>query len=150
MVNPTIGLFEDDPKLLRLYGDFLRSKGYQVFEARDAQVGLTMVGRIAPDLVLLDVMMPQMSGIEACKRLREILGETVPIVFLTSLDDIETVRKALEAGGSDFLTKSTPLETVHEHIRTWLGVGEPTTPDQRRAKARAALDDLAERQLLRL
>jgi DNA-binding response OmpR family regulator len=150
MTTKTIGLFEDDPKLLRMYGDFLRGKGYQVFEARDAKVGLALVGRVAPDLVLLDVMMPQMSGIEACKRLRESLGEDVPIVFLTSLDDVDTVRAALEAGGSDFLTKSTSLEVVHEHVQAWLARAPGADASERRRRAMTALDELAERQLLRL
>lgn len=120
MTAKTIGIFEDDSKLLKLYGDFFRHKGYQVFEARDARVGFALVGRHAPDLILLDVMMPQIDGFEACRTLRGILGSEIPIIFLTALDDLEAVRRALDAGGDDFLNKSTSLDVVHEHVEAWL------------------------------
>ncbi len=137
MLNKIIGIFEDDPKLLRLYGDFLRSKGFRVFEARDAHVGLTLVGKVAPDLILLDVMMPQMSSLEACGRLRDILGDRVPILFLTAVDDVEIVRKALEAGGNDLLPKTTSLEALFEHIGAWLTDGARPSRTGTRSAANA-------------
>jgi two-component system response regulator MprA len=120
MTGKTIGIFEDDAKLLKLYGDYFRHKGYRVFEARDARVGFALVGRQAPDLVLLDIMMPRIDGFEACRTLRGILGTEVPIIFLTALDDLDAVRNALDAGGDDFLNKSTPLDVIHEHVEAWL------------------------------
>ncbi|MEX2650711.1 MAG: response regulator [Alphaproteobacteria bacterium] len=138
MTSKTIGIFEDDQKLLKLYGDFFRHKGFNVFEARDANVGFAILGRHAPDVVLLDVMMPQIDGFEACRRIRGILGPTVPIVFLTALDDLEAVRRAMAAGGDDFLSKSASLETVLEHVEAWLAHSDAAR-DALRARAVAEL-----------
>ncbi len=139
MTSKTIGIFEDDQKLLKLYGDFFRHKGFNVFEARDANVGIAILGRHAPDLVMLDVMMPQIDGFEACRRIRAILGPNVPIVFLTALDDLEAVRRAMAAGGDDFLNKSTSLETVLEHVEAWLAHADAGGREALRARAIAEL-----------
>lgn len=143
MTTRTIGIFEDDARLLRLYGDFLRHKGFQVFEARDARVGFALLGRQAPDLVLLDIMMPQIDGFEACATVRRILGPRVPILFLTSLDGLDAVRRALDAGGDDFLSKSAPLDQVLEHIEAWLDAAERGDRDALRERALAGLDGAA-------
>lgn len=149
MSGNTIGIFEDDARLLKMYGDVLRARGYRVFEARDAHVGLSILGKIRPDLVLLDVMMPNMNGFDACRRVREVLGNDVPVVFLTALDDVDSLRKAFEAGGNDFLSKSEPLEHVLESIAHWLAQrGKPQTAEAREA-VMAKLEGFGDRTLAR-
>jgi DNA-binding response OmpR family regulator len=142
MTSKTIGIFEDDQKLIKLFGDFFRHKGYNVFEARDARVGFAILGRHAPDVVLLDIMMPGIDGFEACRRIREVLGRHVPIIFLTSLDDLEAVRRAMEAGGDDFLSKSTSLEVVLEHVEAWLDQADPAARAHLRERAVVELNGL--------
>lgn len=106
-------LVEDDDLLVRLYQRKFALDGYDVRVARDGEEALVAVGKEPPDLILLDIMMPNMDGIDVLKRLKS-HAETrpIPIVMLTNLSAEADVEKALELGAAAYLVKSDVLPNV--------------------------------------
>jgi putative two-component system response regulator len=85
---------------------FLSVEGYNVIEASSGQIALDCVAATDPDLILLDVMMPDLDGFEVCRRLKQDdQTRLIPVVFVTALDDRRARLRGIEAGGDDFLTK---------------------------------------------
>ena len=119
MPSGTILLAEDDPKLRKLYTDALSAAGYDVLVAKNGVEALELLNKVTPRVIILDVMMPKMSGIEACRRMREKLHERIPIIFLTSLDRVENVHQCLEAGGDDYIIKSSSIKELIERVGNW-------------------------------
>lgn len=108
MPNPTprILLVDDDPTNLFLLEDLLVTEGYIPLSARSGAEALEMARQSRPDLILLDVMMPEMDGFEVCRRLREDDKlQTLPVIFVTALDDDQSRLRGLELMGDDYLTK---------------------------------------------
>ena len=102
---------DDLPANVRLLAGILKVAGYEVVTAVGGQEALDTVGRAAPDVVLLDVMMPDMDGFEVCRRIRQSPATAVlPVVMVTALQGTADRVQALEAGADDFLTK--PVEEV--------------------------------------
>ncbi|MCZ6859749.1 MAG: response regulator, partial [Alphaproteobacteria bacterium] len=121
MITKTIVLAEDDPKLRRLYTDFLNANGFNVMAASDGLEALSLLHRVQPRLVLLDIIMPDLNGIETCRRARAIIDYKTPIVFLSSLDYADHVKEGLEAGGDDYILKTSQLEVILERVQYWTG-----------------------------
>ncbi|NWF67719.1 MAG: response regulator transcription factor [Chloroflexi bacterium] len=96
-------VIDDEETTVQLISILLERRGYDVIKAYRAEDGLRKAYRHQPDLVLLDIMMPDMNGWEVCKRLREM--SDMPIIFLTALDDIKDVVRGLELGADDYVTK---------------------------------------------
>jgi signal transduction histidine kinase len=111
----TILVADDEPDMLR----FLKSQlslHYHVLEAVDGQEAMDKAAEFLPDIILLDMMMPQKDGLQACREIRERPStQTIPIVLLTARADEETKIAALSAGASDFLAK--PFSTTELHVR---------------------------------
>ena len=108
---PRILVVDDTPQNVKLLGDVLGIKGYEVTAAASGTQALEQIAERRPDLVLLDVVMPGMSGYEVCKRIRETPATaTLPVVMVTALDPATERIKGIEAGADDFVTKpfSTP------------------------------------------
>lgn len=104
--TPHILLVDDDPTNLFLLEELLLSEGYDPVLAESGTQALAIAAKSIPDLILLDVMMPEMDGFEVCRRFREdVRLQAVPIVFLTALDDDESKLRGLEMMGDDYLTK---------------------------------------------
>ena len=104
--RPLILAVDDEPANLALLVKLLKHHGYDVLEAGDGVSAIHIIDRQTPDLVLLDVMMPNLDGIEVCRRLRnrpECVG--LPILLLTALNETEDKVRGLEAGANDFLAK---------------------------------------------
>lgn len=118
-----IVLAEDDPRLRKLYSDTLTATGFHVFAASDGAAALELLSKVTPKLVLLDIMMPGMNGIDACKRARGIVGDDIPIVFLSTLDRIDILRDCVAAGGDDYMIKSDSLKDLVERIKQWTRKG---------------------------
>jgi len=99
-------LVDDEPDILEIVGYNLSSEGYQVFTAKNGLEAITEAEKHSPHLIILDVMMPKMDGIEACEKLREIpqLSETV-ITFLTARGEDYSQVAGFEAGADDYITK---------------------------------------------
>jgi len=143
-IKPII-LAEDNDKLRRMYGDMLEAKGYQVMRASDGEKAIGLLHKIAsPQLIILDVMMPRMDGIETCKRIRKMQGlhNYCPIIFLTALDNPETMLECLNAGGDDFLMKSAPMADMVERVQYWTRQGTQEESGERRKKAIKELEEI--------
>lgn len=106
---------DDEPDMLR----FLKSQltgHYQVIEAVDGQQAIDKATQFLPDIILLDMMMPEKDGLQACKELRQhTVTQSIPIIMLTARADEDTKLAALSAGASDFLPK--PFSTTELHVR---------------------------------
>ncbi|WP_421702873.1 response regulator [Aliiroseovarius sp.] len=104
-------LVDDDPRLRELVGLALERAGYAVITAADGQLALTHAAREAPDLIVLDVGLPELDGFEVCRRIRA--RSDVPILFLTARDDEIDRVLGLELGADDYVTKPfSPRELV--------------------------------------
>ena len=102
----TILLVDDEPDILEIIRYNLEAEGYRVKTADNGQKGVVLAKKLKPQLILLDVMMPKMDGMEACRQIREIpeLSETV-IAFLTARGEDYSQIKGFEAGADDYITK---------------------------------------------
>ena len=94
---------DDEETLLELIRISLQQEGFSIFTATGGEEGLALFYQIAPDLVILDVMMPDTDGWEVCQRLRQI--SPVPIIFLTALASLENIVRGLMTGADDYLVK---------------------------------------------
>jgi DNA-binding response OmpR family regulator len=103
MENRKLLVIDDDPALCQLLKMIFGRAGAIIVAANDAQEGLALLQNERPDLVILDIQMPHMSGWEACRQIREL--SQVPIIMLTSLHSDGDVIRGLEAGADDFVSK---------------------------------------------
>ena len=110
---------EDDPNILELLSASLRFAGFDVTTARTGSEGVTTALRSNPDLVVLDVMLPDLDGFEVIKLMRA-EGARVPVVFLTARDTTDDKIRGLTLGGDDYVTKPFSLEEVVARIRAVL------------------------------
>lgn len=95
---------EDDESIRFLLRQNLEFEGYEVYEEEDGEAGLRKAGEMGPDLMVLDLMLPKMSGMEVCKRLRAV-GNEVPILMLTARGEAMDKVMGLKTGADDYLTK---------------------------------------------
>lgn len=102
---------EDEKKLRKLMKDYFELKGYQVSEAENGQQAVNLLRKQTFDLIFLDIMMPGMDGLEACKKIREYTD--APILFLTALYDEETKLKGYACGADDYVTKPFSLDVLY-------------------------------------
>jgi len=115
---PTILIVEDERNLCHLIRDNLQEQGYQVLLAFDGPSGLAMAKDAAPDLVILDLMLPGIDGLEVCRRLRQ--NSIVPILMLTArAKEIDRVL-GLELGADDYLTKPFSMRELEARVRALL------------------------------
>jgi diguanylate cyclase (GGDEF)-like protein len=111
-------VIDDDPFIRLLARDNMEKIGLQVVEAADAVSGLAAIGTYAPDIILLDVVMPGASGFEACRQARQLPNmEFCPIVMLTALEDTDSVTQAYEAGATDFIGKPINWQLLQHRVR---------------------------------
>jgi DNA-binding response OmpR family regulator len=112
-------LVEDEIKLAKFIELELTSEGYRLSVAHDGIGGLTMARELNPDLVVLDWMLPGLSGLEVCRRLRA-TGNTLPIVLLTAKDEVGDRVAGLDAGADDYVVKPFSIEELLARIRAHL------------------------------
>ena len=119
----TILVVDDDPRNIRLMESILKTSGYSVISAEDGEQALEAVARQRPDAVLLDVMMPRMSGFEVCRKLRsQYETRLLPIIMVTALNALEEKVQALETGADDFLSKPVNRMEMLAKLRSILRV----------------------------
>ncbi len=141
MAQTRVILFaEDDPTLRELYSHALEVSGLTVIATPTGDQALRMLDTLKPNLIILDIMMPNLNGVETCKRARKIVGSEIPIVFLTALDQLDTLRDCIEAGGDDYVMKSEPISIFAERIGYWLReTGKEMCLSRRRDEVRAKI-----------
>jgi two-component system, OmpR family, alkaline phosphatase synthesis response regulator PhoP len=106
---PRVLIADDNPQGAELLEAYLGDSGYELRTAADGEETLRAVAAWQPDLILLDIMMPRLSGFEVCKRLRaNPATRDVAVLMITALDQVSDVERAVEAGTDDFLSK--PIE----------------------------------------
>ena len=138
-LSAQILIIDDVPTNLDLLIDLLEPKGYQVHAASCGEQGLRIAESAAPNLVLLDVMMPRVDGYEVCRRLKGTPATAgVPVIFIAGRDDPAAILEGFRAGGVDYITKPFHAEEVLMRVQTHLSMHELT----RRLKEHAA--DLTE------
>lgn len=126
MLNPSekkelILIVDDEPLNLQVLGSFLKQKGYATAAAQSGQQAIDFIEKKTPDIILLDVMMPDMDGFETARRLKtNPLAREIPILFITALTDTESILKGFESGGSDYVNKPIVQEEVLARIQVQL------------------------------
>jgi len=107
-------VIDDDSAVTDLLSLLLRSHGFEVGATNNSTDGLSMIRDNSPDVVILDLMMPDMDGWQICKAVREF--SQVPIIILSALNDPSMIASVLDAGADDYLTKPTPSRVLIAHI----------------------------------
>jgi PleD family two-component response regulator len=116
-IKPKILIVDDEEKNLKLMGMMLQSYGYDFQTAKNGREALEKTKEYSPDMIFLDIMMPEMDGYETCRKLREDPAtQFIPVVMVSALGDQEARNKGLEAGANDFLTK--PVDKTEIAVRT--------------------------------
>lgn len=135
---------DDSPEALGFLTGAMEAAGVTVLVARSGEAALAIAERLAPDIILMDAVMPGLDGFETCRKLKSMAGVAhVPVIFMTGLTETEHVVHALESGGVDYLTKPINLDELNARIRVHLA-------NARRAQSARLALDAAGRHLLAL
>lgn len=126
---PKIGLAEDDLKIASLIKTGLEESGYTVTTVTDGQLALETFRNIVPDLVILDIMMPELNGIDVCRQLKA-NHKNLPILMLTALGSIDDKVSGLNAGADDYLVKPFHFKELLARIAALLRRYEPQIPEE--------------------
>jgi two-component system response regulator MprA len=126
-MSPRILIVEDEEQIASFLRRGLASEGYEVDTAADGQTALARAREARPDLVVLDLMLPGMDGLEVCRRLRT-AHSSLPILILTARDSVSDRVQGLDAGSDDYMVKPFALAELFARVRALLrraGPGEP-------------------------
>ena len=114
----TVLVVDDDPQVREMLGEALRQDGFRSEGAPDGEAALALLRQREPDLILLDLLMPGLGGLETCRRIRA--RSAVPIIMLTALGREQDIEAGLEAGADDYCTKPVGLAELGARIRARL------------------------------
>jgi two-component system OmpR family response regulator len=128
MTTARILVVEDEEKLARFIELELGYEGYEVRVEHDGQSGLMTARDMDPDLLILDWMLPGLSGVELCRRLRT-TGSQVPVILLTAKDEVTDRVTGLDAGADDYMVKPFSIEELLARVRAHLRRVQPDDPD---------------------
>jgi two-component system alkaline phosphatase synthesis response regulator PhoP len=116
---------DDEIGALTLIGIMLERGGFDVLKARDAYIALDILGEQIPDLIILDVMMPGMDGIDLCRHIRDTeTTASIPVLILSARGDAETVERGIEAGANDYLSKPILHHDLVTKVRRMLNMDD--------------------------
>ena len=118
-----IMVVDDNPANLKLLEDMLRQQGHEVLSFPRGRLALAEAARNPPDLILLDINMPEMNGYEVCERLKSTAeGSSIPVIFLSAMTEMQDKVKAFRSGAVDYISKPFQLEEVLARVETHLKV----------------------------
>jgi len=121
-MSKTVLIIEDNQGTVDLLTDIVEMAGHRAIAAHNGQVGIEKAQHQKPDLILLDIMMPQVSGYEVCERLKKNLDTTaIPIIIISVRSRREDIQKGLSLGASDYITKPFDLTHVETIVKKYLG-----------------------------
>jgi two-component system cell cycle response regulator DivK len=124
-MGKTILIVEDEPKNMKLLRDLLQRFGYEILEASDGEQGVKSAGEKMPDLILMDIMMPKMDGLEATRIIKaDIKTKHIPVIALTSYAMKGDREKTIEAGCDGYIAKPIDIKEVLKTIETYLTVNQ--------------------------
>ncbi|MCF7970053.1 MAG: EAL domain-containing protein [Methylococcaceae bacterium] len=110
---------DDDPAIRLLVTESLVAHGFIVEQAETGEQALALVAQQMPDIILLDINMPGINGIETCRQIRQLYTSAlhIPILMMTGLDDLDSIQQSYQAGASDFITKPVNWPVLAHHVR---------------------------------
>jgi two-component system phosphate regulon response regulator PhoB len=124
--RPTVLVVEDEPALLALLRYNLESEGYRVLEAKNGEEGLTLIRETKPDLVLLDWMLPFLSGIEVCRQMRRLPDlKSIAVIMLTAKSEEADKLRGLEVGADDYVVKPFSPSELMARVKAVLRRAKP-------------------------
>jgi two-component system KDP operon response regulator KdpE len=118
MSKPVILVVDDEPQILRVMRASLPPRGYEVITASSGEEALDQIQKQMPDLVILDLALPQMSGLEVCRRVRKLAA--VPIIVLSAKGSESDKVAALDLGADDYVTKPFGMDELLARVRAVL------------------------------
>lgn len=121
--NGNILVVDDTPANLRLLAGILNGKGYKVRPVPNGELALSAARGLPPDLILLDIMMPEMNGYEVCQKIKaDERTRDIPVIFISAINDVLDKVKAFAVGGVDYITKPFQVEEVLVRVETHLAM----------------------------
>ncbi len=146
---PNIMVVDDTPANLKLLEDMLKARGYQVCSYPCGRLALAAAASQSPDLILLDVNMPEMNGYEVCKHLKaDAKLKDIPVLFISALSETSDKVKAFSCGGVDYVTKPFRFEEVYARVETHLELRRQKRELQENYARLRELEDLKENLVL--
>jgi len=116
-------IVDDNPQNLKVLGEMLSTQGYRLIAAQNGTKALNLLEKKKPDLILLDIMMPDIDGITVCRRLKQQEAtQHIPVIFITALIETKTKLEAFAAGGVDYITKPFMEEEVLARVNVHLAL----------------------------
>jgi DNA-binding response OmpR family regulator len=126
-MNQRILIVDDEPRFIRLIEANLQTEGYQILQAKDGKQAVEQAANEKPDLVLLDVMMPEMDGFQACERIRQF--SNVPIIMLTARGEEDQRIRGLNLGADDYIVKPFSAGEMLARVRAVLRRAQTAAPE---------------------
>jgi DNA-binding response OmpR family regulator len=114
-IDPTILVIDNDPSTAAVFKKLLETKGYNVLTTNSSKESLEIVGRVMLDLIILDLLMPELDGWELCRTIREMTR--TPILIISAIESSEIITKTLNLGADDYLVKPVSSYTLLAHVK---------------------------------
>ena len=121
-----IVVIDDDITSLDIISFLFENRGYRVHRCADGNAAIDYVRDVKPDLLIVDLMMPQINGVDTIREIRQLGFDTVPIVAFTAVDDPQLHQEARDAGCNEVLTKPCSPDRLLKHVKKFLDVPEAT------------------------
>jgi DNA-binding response OmpR family regulator len=118
MPRVRILVVDDDPVINKLISDILQEEGWEIYSAQDGEEAIRMVHENPPDLIILDLMMPKINGLEVCRHVTDLFQ--IPIIMISGQCDTDTKVKCLNMGAEDFITKPFSVVDLIHRVKTVL------------------------------